>query len=129
MLLLRQDLVDLFLILRHDEGDFGVVQHEAHFIGHRVLIDRHGNGAKALRGAHGEIEARPVVADDGDLLAPLEAERLHAAGELAHRIAEVGPGPGLPDAQVLLADGGQRRAAFGVVTEQLREGVVLRNIR
>ena len=106
MVLLGQDLVDLLLILRHDECDFGVVQNEAHLLRDRVLIDRHGNGAEALRGAHGEIEPRPVVADDGDLLSALQAERFQAGGELAHRIAEVGPGPRLPDAEVLLPDGG-----------------------
>ena len=48
MFLLGQDLIDLFLILRHDECGFGVVQHEAHLLRHRILIDGHGNGAQGF---------------------------------------------------------------------------------
>ena len=53
----------------------------------------------------------------------MPAASLHTASP------EIGPGPGLPDSEVFFADGGYPGAAFGVVAQQLRECVILRDIR
>jgi CRP/FNR family cyclic AMP-dependent transcriptional regulator len=56
-----------------------------------------------LRGQHGPVQARTVVADDGQVHAAFEAERRQAASERAHFVAHLRPGPGLPDAEVFFA--------------------------
>jgi hypothetical protein len=46
-LLERQNFIDLFLIFRDDDRDFGMLQHEGEFGRDRILIDWHGNPAQA----------------------------------------------------------------------------------
>jgi hypothetical protein len=43
-------LVDLLLILDHDETDAGILQHKQHLVGHSILIERHRHAAQALGG-------------------------------------------------------------------------------
>ena len=74
----RDDLVDLLLVLHDGELHLRVVEHVGHLVGHRVLVDRHGDAADALHGGEGRIESRPVVADDGHRVAALEAELAQA---------------------------------------------------
>ena len=69
-----EHLVDLLLILDDDEADTGILQHEEHFAGHRILVERHRHATQALGGGHHHVQVRPVVADDGQVVAPLEAE-------------------------------------------------------
>ena len=71
--------------------DLGMVEHIGHLVGDRVGIDRHRNGAERLRRAHRPIEPRPVGADDGDLVAALEAEL--AAGRARRRAPRRAPAP------------------------------------
>ncbi len=118
-----QQLIDLLLILDRRETDGGVVQHEQHFRRHRVLIQRHRHAAQALRGAHHHVEMRAVVADDGEVVAALEAQRRQAARQRAHPFGDAGPAPGLPNAEILLADGGGGPARSGVVEQQARKGL------
>ena len=96
------DLVDLLLVLDDGELHLGVLEHVGHLVGHRVLIDGDGNAAEALHGGKGRVEARAVVADDGDRVAALEPELAQADGEGADLVAQLRPGPGLPDAEVLV---------------------------
>ena len=70
----RQDLVDLFLVLDDRERHLGMLEHVGHLVGDRVGIERHRHGAQRLAGAHRPIEPRLVAADDGEVVAPLEAE-------------------------------------------------------
>ena len=70
-LLDADQLVDLFLVLHHREARLRVIEDEHHLLGHGVLVDRHRHGAEALGCQHRPIELRPVVADDGDLVAAL----------------------------------------------------------
>src|SRR6185503_7816535 len=50
-------------------------------------------------------EPRPVVADDGQAVAPAKAKRRQAQGEVVHLVLVLAPGPRLPDPPVLLTDG------------------------
>ena len=75
------------------------------FVGDRVGIDRHRNGAEHLRRHHRPIELRPVGADDGDGVAALDAEPMQPDRIGAHALEHLGPGPGLPDAEILVPHG------------------------
>jgi hypothetical protein len=86
-----EQLVDLLLVFDNGVMDFGVFQHVGHVGGRSVLVQRHRHAAQALRGQHGPVQARPVVADDGQIHAALEAERGQAAGEGAHFVVDLGP--------------------------------------
>jgi hypothetical protein len=119
-----EELVDLLLVLHGGVRDLGVLQDVGHLLGDRVGIHGHGHGADPLRGRHGPIEPRPVVADDGDLAAALEPEGLQTHGVGAHGVVHLGPGPGLPDAQVLVTDRGPARTHPRVAGDQLRKGVL-----
>src|SRR6185312_1714318 len=69
------------------------------------------------------VDARPVVADQGEVVAALEALRRKGGREQAHLVGELPPGPGLPDAAILLADRGARAALQRVAHEQLGKRV------
>ena len=85
----RQDLVDLLLVLDHRERDLGMLEHVGHLVGDRVRLDRHRHAAEHLRGRHRPVEPRPVVADDGDLVAALEPELSQADAQGAHLVAHL----------------------------------------
>ena len=95
-----EQLVHLLLVLDDGELDLGVLQHKQQFLRHRVLVHGHRHAAQALRRGHGPIQPRPVVADDREVVAALEADLSQAAGERAHFVRDLAPGPGLPDAEV-----------------------------
>ncbi len=119
---LRQDLeqlVDLLLVLGNRMGDFGILDGERHLGGHRVLVQRHRHRAEALCGAHRRVDPRAVVADQRDVIAALEPLLGEPAGERAHLVGKPLPRPGLPDAEILLADRGTLPAHLGVVQQQL----------
>ena len=95
-----QHLVDLFLILDHGDADFGVLQHIDHFLRDGVLVQRHRNRAQRLRGHHGHVETRAVLADDGHVHAGPDAGSGQAVRDLAHVLGDLRPGQRLPDAEV-----------------------------
>ena len=68
-----EQLVHLLLVLGHGKADIGILDGEGHLGGHRILVKRHGNRAQALRRAHRGVEAWPVVANDREVVAALEA--------------------------------------------------------
>ena len=125
----RDHLVDLLLVLDDRELHLGVLEHVGHLVGHRVLVDRNGDAAEALHGGEGGIEARAVVADDGHRVAALEPELAQADGEGAHLVAQLRPGPGLPDAVVLVAHGRAVGVLDRVAQQQLGHGVERRGRR
>src|SRR5579864_2921569 len=90
----------------------------------RVLVDRDGNPAEALRGELREIEAWPVFADDRQLVARPKACGGKAAREIAHLLPIAPPAIGLPDAKILLAQGRTIGHPLGIAAEQLREGYI-----
>ena len=121
-------LVDLLLILRHRKAGLRVIEDEHHLLGHGVLVDRHRHGAEALGCQHRPVELWPVVADDGDLVAALHAERREAAGDGPHICRRLGPVPGLPDAQILLAHRRPVAADRRLMQHELRKCVVGRGL-
>ena len=119
-----EDLVELLLVLGHHEARVAVIDHVGHFGEVGILVDAHRSGAGRLRGQLGDDPLRPVVADDGHLAAPLEAQRDEPEREIAHPLRVAAPAGLAPDAEVLLA---QRRAIgelFRIAQEQLGKGLV-----
>jgi hypothetical protein len=57
------------------------------------------------------------------VLAALQPLGGQCARERAHLVSEIAPGPGLPDPEILLADGGALAALLGVVHQQLGKRV------
>ena len=118
-----KQFVDLFLILDDGELDPGVFQDKGLLLRHRVLVQRHRHAAQHLRRAHRPIQARPVVADDGEIVAALETQRGQAAGHRPRLRGNLAPAPGLPDAQVFFARGRPVAADAGMVQQQTWKGV------
>ena len=118
-----EQLVDLLLILDDGEADASILQDEEHFGGDRILIERHRHATQALGGAHHHVKVRTVVADDGQVVAALEAERSQTTSQGANALGHIGPAPGLPDAEMLLAHGRRVGPDLGMLKQQPREGV------
>ena len=118
-----EQLVDLLLVLDDREADAGILHHEQHLVGHRVLVERNRHPAQGLGGAHHHVKVRPIVADDGQVVAAPETEFREAAGERPHAVGDFGPGQGLPDSQVLLAHRRSVRTIPRVIEQQAREGM------
>src|SRR5207247_10445090 len=91
----------------------------------RGLVDRARHAAEGLGGHHGPVELRAVVADDGGLVAPGEAERREAEGDQPSLVEVVAPGVGLPDPVVFLTDCDPGSEALGVVSDELRKRVTV----
>ncbi len=118
-----EELVGLLLVLDHRELDLGVLEDVDHLLGDRILVERHGNGAQGLRRGERPVETRPVRADDGDVRAAREPGTVQPGGERLDLVAHLAPGPALPDAERLLADGGMRSPLARVQQQKLRERV------
>src|SRR5262249_11092732 len=122
-----QDLVHLLLVLGHHEPRVAVVDDVPDLGKRGILVDAHGGGPCRLRGQLGDQPLRPVVADDRDLAAALEAERRQPERQVADALAVAAPAGLPPDAQVLLP---QRRAIaepIGVLQQKLGEGIAGRH--
>ena len=74
-------------------------------VGRCILIERHYDGAEQLRRAHRRIQPRPVVAEQGDMRAALQASRRQRRGKRGGFFRQFAPGYGTPDAAALFADG------------------------
>jgi hypothetical protein len=121
LLLHRQNLVDLLLVLHDRDRDIGVVQHIGHLGGDRVSVDRNRNGAERLRRKNGFVQARPVVAGNGDRIAALNAEFRQAERNRANLAQQIRPGPGLPDAHVLMPQCGMISPHARMMDQKLRK--------
>ena len=97
--------------------------HKLELLCDRVLIHRHRDPAQALGGTHAAVQTRAIVANNGKLIPAFETYGSQAARELAHLLRELAPAPRLPDAVVLLADGGFCAQALRAIQEQLRKRV------
>ncbi len=118
-----QQLVHLLLVLGDGKARLGMVHDELKLLGHRILIHGHGDAAERLHRAHGAVEPRAVVADDGELIPSLKSESGETACQLAHFFGELTPGPGLPDAEFLFPRGVLVAVAAGILKQKLGEGV------
>src|SRR2546429_654968 len=112
-----QQFVALVLVLDHREPGLRVVEDVLHLLLDRVLADRDRHAAEGLGGHDGPVELRAVVADDGGLVAPGEAERREAEGDQPSLVEVVAPGVGLPDPVVFLTDCDPGCEALGVVSD------------
>ena len=117
-----EHLVHLLLILDDRKGDLGVEDRKGVFGGARVLVERDRHRAERLGREHRGIETGPVLADDDDVLAALQAGFRQAAGECPDERGERAPALGLPDAELLLAQRRRIRTLRGMVEHQLWEG-------
>ena len=118
-----QELVDLLLVLDHRDRHLGMVEDVGHLLGDGVRVDRHRHAAERLRGAHCPVQARPVRANDGNLVVPREPELLQTDGKGAYFVEHLRPGPHLPNAEILVPIGGTTRKQAGVAHQQLGEGI------
>ncbi len=121
-----EHLVYLFLVFDQRNLDVGIVEHIGHFVRDRVLVQRHRHRAERLRCGHPPVQARAIVADDGELVAPFQAEAGKSAGERSHLHRDIGPGPGLPDAEIFFTHRVPLRTRLHVVLQQLGEGIECR---
>ena len=119
-----QHLVDLLLVFDHHEANAGILHDEQHFLSHRILIERHRYAAQTLGGGHHHVKMRPVVTHDGQIVTPPKPQLGQAAGQGAHTFGDISPGPGLPDAEILLAHGRRLPTGRCMVHQQTREGVL-----
>jgi hypothetical protein len=98
-----EQLVHLLLVLDDGDGDLGVLQEELDLLRRRVPVHRDRDAPQHLGRADRPVEARPVVADDGEVVAALESQLREAPRQRPDFLGHLRPGPGLPDAHVLLA--------------------------
>jgi hypothetical protein len=116
-----QQLVHLLLVLGGDEADRSIFQDETHLIGDGILVEGHRNAAQALGGRHHHVQVGPVVADDGETLAAPEPQGGEGGGQGADPLGHRGPSPGLPDAQMLFAQGRRPPPHAGVAQQEPRK--------
>ena len=118
-----EQLVHLLLVLDHGKADLRVVDDVLHLPLDGVLVERHRDPTERLRGEHGPVELRAVVADDSRLVAAREADGGQAERDVARLFRVPAPAVGLPDAVALLADRDLGRQAPRIVQRELGEGV------
>ncbi len=116
-----QQLVHLLLVFHHGKAHFCVVQRKDALSGHRVLVQRHRNGAQRLRCQHGGVQAWPVGADQHQVLAALQACQVQAGRNLLDLHRQLRPAVRLPDAVFLFAQRCGSGALGGVLEQQLRK--------
>ena len=121
----RQDLVDLLLVLGDGEARLGMGENEGEFVGDRVGIDRHRDGAQHLRRHDRPVEPRPVAAHDRDGVATADAVPMQSHRHGADDVVDLVPGPALPDAEILVTKGWPAAESRGVAGQQLWECVRL----
>ena len=70
-----QHLVDLLLVLAHDQFDVGMFQHIAHFLGRAGGVHAHGDRAHRTRAHLRQQPFDAVLGDDGHAPARRQAQR------------------------------------------------------
>lgn len=109
----------MFLIFYRGKAYVGVRQHIGKLFGHGIGVDRDWNSTEHLRCHDGPVESRPVGADDRDRFAALEAQPMQADRIGTNDVEHIGPGPRLPDAQILVAHGRPCPKNLGIADQQL----------
>ena len=118
-----EQLVDLLLVFGKDVGNFRALDRRRNLVRRRILIERHHDGAEPLRRAHRRIQARPVVAQQGDMRAALQASRRRCSRKRGGFFGQFAPGYGAPDAAALFTDGRTFTPFSGVMHQQLRKSI------
>jgi len=112
-----KQFIDLLLIFGNRKVDFCVIQYVSHVGCRCILVQGYWDAAQALGGRHRPIQARTVVADDGQGHAAPKTECGQAASKSAHFVIDLRPGPGLPDAKVFFTHRGQGRAGLRMLQQ------------
>ena len=120
-----EQLVDLLLVFGKDVGNVRTLDRRRNLVGRRILIERHHNGAEPVRRAHRRIQARPVVAQQGDMSAALQAARRRGSRKRGGFFGQFAPGYGAPDAAALFTDSRTFTPFSGVMHQQLRKSIEL----
>src|SRR5271165_3873275 len=97
-----------------------MLEHIGQFARDRVLINRDRDASKRMSRELCRVEAWAVVADHGQPVASRETFRGKSGGEVTYVSEIVAPAPGLPYAQVFLADRRAIAEVTGVPSEQAR---------
>src|SRR5262249_43592718 len=98
----RQNLIDLLLVLCCHKLCLGVSENKSKFVSHCIRVNRNWNRAQRLRGHDGPVELGPIGAHDRDLVSWLHAKSRQARGISMHDLGNLGPGPRLPYAKILV---------------------------
>ena len=98
-----EQLVDLLFVLGEDDLGFAVSQQIQHFLGQRLAVHAERHAADGVGGDFGCDPVRPVVTDNADHVAALDAELDHAQREITHAVLIVVPGEDAPETEVLFA--------------------------
>ena len=117
-------LVDLLLVLGHEDLRAGVRQEVLH-LGRRVGgVDAHAGRPDRQRAHVGEQPLRTVLGVDGDPVAGLDAQVDQRVTDQLDPVPVVGPAHLLPDAEVLLPHRDPLRHLRGAVPDPGEAGVV-----
>ena len=115
------DLVELLLVLGHEDGGAGVPQEVLDFGGRTRRVDADRRRPDALNAQVGKEPGRPVLAVDRHSIARLHAERSEAQAHVGRSLGVLGPRVLTPDTQVLLAQGHGVRCGRRPLEEQRRQ--------
>ena len=63
----------LYEVITDGKTHLGMFHDILQLLRDRILVHGYRNTAQGLGGAHGPVQSRPIVTDDGDLVAALEA--------------------------------------------------------
>ncbi len=118
-----ENLVDLFLVRRHNEAGPAVVQNIGDFFTDRVLIQRHGNCPDHLRRHHGPVKIRSVAPDNRDVIALLRAQFQKPQRQGTGFALGFGPSPALPDPVFLFAIRGLGCIDLRIARHEARNGI------
>jgi len=112
------DLLELLDILDEHSLGLGVLEHVVALLERVGLVHRHRDRSRAEDGQVGEGPIGTGVAEDGDLVAVLDAEVDQPASDLADRLAQLGVGDLRPLACVLVGIAGlvAQRGVVGVLS-------------
>lgn len=98
-----QKLVELLVILDEQEATVGIVDEILELLGRIGRVNARRDAAHGLDAEIGVDPLLVVFRQDGDHLAPLQAERQQTETDQSGMVVEIGPAIGQPDAEILLA--------------------------
>ncbi len=87
-------------------------------------VDGHRDSADHLRRRHRPVEPWTIGAGDGNCVATIKTEAEQPLSDRARLIKDLSPGPGLPNAEILVTESRTRAALRGMRPQQLGEGVI-----